>query len=259
MKKKILITSGGTQVPIDSVRHIGNMSKGTFGAKIAKAFMAYDGDWSPHVMFLRSAGSVAPFQISHNFLGNLSDPPTAERILQIQIEVEKIARDARRALEINAYREVTYKTFDDYRTMFNGIMESERPDAVVLAAAVSDFLIDAYDGKMTSKYVQTRHFSPAPKIIADIRKKYPNIVLVGFKLLVNSTDDQLIAAAKESIKTNGCTFVVANDLRDIKNAAHRLCIVDAMGNINFHRNDPAFNDNLADIVAAQTMTALRYQ
>ena len=32
---KVLITSGGTKVPIDTVRHIGNMSSGTFGAKIA--------------------------------------------------------------------------------------------------------------------------------------------------------------------------------------------------------------------------------
>ncbi len=31
---RVLITSGGTKVPIDSVRHIGNMSSGTFGAKI---------------------------------------------------------------------------------------------------------------------------------------------------------------------------------------------------------------------------------
>ncbi len=32
---KILITSGGTKIKTDSVRHIGNMSSGAFGAKIA--------------------------------------------------------------------------------------------------------------------------------------------------------------------------------------------------------------------------------
>jgi phosphopantothenoylcysteine decarboxylase/phosphopantothenate--cysteine ligase len=32
---KILITSGGTKIPIDAVRYITNMSSGTFGAKIA--------------------------------------------------------------------------------------------------------------------------------------------------------------------------------------------------------------------------------
>jgi phosphopantothenoylcysteine synthetase/decarboxylase len=32
---KILITSGGTKVPIDSVRHIGNFSTGRYGSEIA--------------------------------------------------------------------------------------------------------------------------------------------------------------------------------------------------------------------------------
>ena len=35
---KILITSGGTKVPIDRVRSITNMSQGTFGSRIADAF-----------------------------------------------------------------------------------------------------------------------------------------------------------------------------------------------------------------------------
>ena len=35
---KILITSGGTKVPIDRVRSITNMSHGTFGSRIADAF-----------------------------------------------------------------------------------------------------------------------------------------------------------------------------------------------------------------------------
>lgn len=34
---KILITSGGTKIPLDSVRHIGNMSSGTMGREIALA------------------------------------------------------------------------------------------------------------------------------------------------------------------------------------------------------------------------------
>ena len=37
---KILITSGGTKVPIDRVRSITNMSCGTFGSRIADAFFS---------------------------------------------------------------------------------------------------------------------------------------------------------------------------------------------------------------------------
>jgi len=35
---KILITSGGTDVPIDDVRKISNMSSGKYGAEIATEF-----------------------------------------------------------------------------------------------------------------------------------------------------------------------------------------------------------------------------
>jgi phosphopantothenoylcysteine synthetase/decarboxylase len=36
---RVLITSGGTKVPIDGVRDITNMSHGNFGAKIAREFL----------------------------------------------------------------------------------------------------------------------------------------------------------------------------------------------------------------------------
>lgn len=41
---KILITSGGTRVPIDSVRHIANMSTGRYGAELADAFLDMERD-----------------------------------------------------------------------------------------------------------------------------------------------------------------------------------------------------------------------
>ena len=46
---KILITSGGTKVKIDQVRHIGNMSKGTFGSKIAEEFYIFKDDQKNYV------------------------------------------------------------------------------------------------------------------------------------------------------------------------------------------------------------------
>ena len=38
--RTILVTSGGTKVPIDAVRDITNMSSGNFGSKIATEFMS---------------------------------------------------------------------------------------------------------------------------------------------------------------------------------------------------------------------------
>ena len=54
---KILITSGGTKIKIDMVRSITNMSKGTFGSKIATEFLRYDNE---HVTFLHAKDSKLP-------------------------------------------------------------------------------------------------------------------------------------------------------------------------------------------------------
>lgn len=52
----VLITSGGTEIMIDMVRHIGNMSSGTFGSKIALECLKR-GD---HVTFLKAKNSKSP-------------------------------------------------------------------------------------------------------------------------------------------------------------------------------------------------------
>jgi phosphopantothenoylcysteine synthetase/decarboxylase len=53
---KVLITSGGTKIKIDMVRSITNMSRGTFGAKIADAVQ----EFNDNVTFLCAKNSVMP-------------------------------------------------------------------------------------------------------------------------------------------------------------------------------------------------------
>ena len=56
--KNILITSGGTKVKIDMVRNITNMSKGTFGSRIAEVF--YDRMNDINLYFLGAVNSQKP-------------------------------------------------------------------------------------------------------------------------------------------------------------------------------------------------------
>jgi phosphopantothenoylcysteine synthetase/decarboxylase len=60
---KILLTSGGTKVKIDRVRHIGNMSHGTFGSAIAKHLLSWE---DVNLTFLYSEHSNTPFTYSVN-------------------------------------------------------------------------------------------------------------------------------------------------------------------------------------------------
>ena len=189
-----LITSGGTKVPIDMVRSITNMSRGTFGSQIADA--ALEHFWE--VTFLHAVGSVTP----KHYWDTCSFAP---------------------------FHPVTFVTFDDYQRELDKQLK-KKPDIIILAAAVSDYGVENYvDGKIRSNGDLVIRLKPLPKLISTVRKKCPKSVLCGFKLLVNSHYYELVAACKASIETNKCDLVVGNDLRDIKSDNHTLTIVNKYG------------------------------
>jgi phosphopantothenate-cysteine ligase len=69
-------------------------------------------------------------------------------------------------------------------------------------------------------------------VISEVKKLCPDTFLVGFKLLVNSTREAVIEAAKESVKKNNCDLVVGNDLVDIRNnnhTAHKIRLIQKCG------------------------------
>jgi phosphopantothenate-cysteine ligase len=70
---------------------------------------------------------------------------------------------------------------------------------------------------------------PLPKLISKIKQWHPRCFLVGFKLLVNSTRNELMEAAAKSFQKNGCDMIVANDLSDIQNNNHQLLLMSADG------------------------------
>jgi len=208
----ILITSGGTRIKIDRVRHIANMSMGTFGSRIALSALK-DGH---KVHFLHANHSRTPF--------------TFEKDLFVEHGLWDIKYELNSLMDINYnfghnYSQSDFSDFDEYANKLEA--EVRKPyDAVILAAAASDYGIDNYvDGKIRSSGDMNIALKPLPKLIGKIKEWNPNIKLVGFKLLVNSSDNELVIESEKSIKNNKCDMVVANDLRDIKNNDHKLIIV----------------------------------
>lgn len=208
--KKILITSGGTRIPIDRVRHIANMSSGTFGAAIALEALVQ----GHQVIFLHAAGSKTPFKLSLD-LTTMDESTILKKFEQME---------QRRKL-LPYYRAIEYKSFSDYERLLKEILTQECPDVTILAAAVSDYGTVPATGKVRTKENMSIQLSPLPKLIQTVHQICPSTKLIGFKLLVDSTDAELIQAAYRSVVGNHCAFVVANDLRDIQDNAHRLLIV----------------------------------
>jgi phosphopantothenate--cysteine ligase len=244
----ILITSGGTVVKIDDVRHIGNMSSGTFGSKIATEALKLN----HKVLFLHAKNSKTPFYID-------IDLDNKEINYKQQISKLNKINSLHKSYNKN-YVGIPFNDFNSYQEtlkMSCGLSEQYfnlnkykrdkyekdilQADVILLAAAVSDYGVDKIEGKLRSKDQMSIELKPLPKIISNVKNWAPHSKLVGFKLLVNSTEEELISAAKKSIVYNGCDLVVANDLRDIKNNAHRIMLVKKDTVITYNAtNDPNY-------------------
>jgi phosphopantothenoylcysteine decarboxylase/phosphopantothenate--cysteine ligase len=205
---KILVTSGGTKIPIDRVRSITNMSRGTFGSRIADAF------------FAKGLGAFAagnehgtPIEKITFFMAKGSKTPTLQN---------NTYEDGYRPIEY-----VEYSTFDDYKSGIEELLKKETYDIIVVAAAVSDYgVANYYNGKYRSREDDMCiKLVKLPKILPIMRKLAPNATICGFKLLVDSTNDELLQAMIKQFDESGVDLVVGNDLRNIKNDDHRLLVM----------------------------------
>lgn len=212
-KLRMLVTSGGTIVPLDEVRRIQNMSSGRFGALIAKAAVSH----GCIVDFVYAHNSAAPFQYSVDF--------SQDRRAFMDILREMIDANMEWDCAEGHYAQSEYKTYGDYQTLVFQMMQHGRPDIVVLAAAVSDYgpASPNLTGKIRSDLDSISiELVRLPKVISLIKDVNPDVFLVGFKLLVNASEQELEDAAMHQIATSKVDLVVANDLSDIKRGNHTL-------------------------------------
>ena len=208
---KILITSGGTKIPVDRVRSITNMSRGTCGSRIADAF------FDEGLEAFRTGNEYGnPIEKITFFMAKGSRKPTLQSLNDETYE------DGYRPIEY-----VEYSTFDDYKSGVEDLLKKETYDVIVAAAAVSDYgVANYYDGKYRSREDDMCiRLVRLPKVLPVMRKLAPNAVICGFKLLVDSTTADLLNAMKNQIVESDVDLVIGNDLRDIKNDDHKLTVM----------------------------------
>jgi len=207
----ILITSGGTRVPLDEVRHLSNMSTGRFGADIAKAAIKA----GHQVTFLCAKGSVRPDEMTVN-LGHSN----ALSAVTAAMSDGDLIWGCRNLLTVDLFG-----NFEEYGLKLRQHLEKDKPDMTMLAAAVSDYGGTPVVGKIPSHLDEmTFTLRRLPKLISKVKDWCPTTFLVGFKLLAGATPDDLYDAAMKQIVNRDvrADLVVANDLHDIKRGQHRL-------------------------------------
>lgn len=84
-------------------------------------------------------------------------------------------------------------------------------DALVSAAAISDFTADAVAEKIRSGSPLQLDLEPTPKLIDTVRERYPELPIVGFKAETADGDEEMIREARRIRDRVDLAFVVAND------------------------------------------------
>jgi len=96
-------------------------------------------------------------------------------------------------------------------------------DAVIVPAALSDFIPEQAKGKLDSAKPITLKMKKAPKIINSIRKKHKGLLYV-FKLGARISEKELLAKAGVLLKSANC--VIANNSKSMGSEKSKVAIVD---------------------------------
>jgi phosphopantothenate-cysteine ligase len=212
MKKnelKILITAGGTSEKIDSVRRITNSGTGALGALIAEAFIP-EASAATQIVYICSEDAVRP-RLDHNLkIMVAGDVAAVEAAIREACEYTKFDVIIH-SMAISDYR---VKGVGDSADLAKGVMK--KPDIRTKISSDKDDLIVVLE--------------KAPKLIAMFRGLAEGAIIVGFKLLSEVSEEELVSAGHALLVKNKCDFVFANDLKTVLSGRHEGFLIDPDGN-----------------------------
>ncbi|XP_078095156.1 phosphopantothenate--cysteine ligase [Mustelus asterias] len=226
-RRVVLVTSGGTKVPLESrtVRFLDNFSSGWRGAVSAEYFLGL----GYAVIFLHRQRSLYPFSRRYSGLNVLD---ALKAVLEVGTTCWRVEADQTVLPDIVpvlqryvAVREaglllpIEFSTLSDYLYLLRAAAQALNPIGpkamFYLAAAVSDFFIPA--SEMPEHKIQSG-VSPlqltmqiVPKMLTPLVKDWaPQAFVTSFKL--ETDPSQLVARARKALETYRHQVVVANVL-----------------------------------------------
>ena len=222
----ILITAGGTQEPIDSVRSITNHATGKLGAMIADAF----GDCNEvsQVVYVCGKTAVLPETGKAKIVrvGSTADLEQAlgQQLMKVQPKVIV------HCMAVSDYRVRQVTTVSDLQQVNCDLAQLNRLDS---------------GGKISSSMEDLAILlEKTPKVIAMLRGLAPESVIVGFKLLDNVSEGELLATAKELLEANDCDFVLANDMKTVCSPVHCGYLLSAAGDYDYYEGKVAISEGI---------------
>ncbi|SEN91857.1 Phosphopantothenate-cysteine ligase /Phosphopantothenoylcysteine decarboxylase [Halorientalis persicus] len=125
-------------------------------------------------------------------------------------------------------------------------------DALVSAAAISDYTVEAAGEKIKSGKDQlTLELTPTPKLIDTVREAYPDLSIVGFKVETEGDEATLIERARETMERAGLSFVVGNHADVMGEAETRALVIRRDGSDEYAGSKAGLGAHVAAELAAE--------
>jgi len=185
---------------------------------------------------LITAGGTRESIDTVRYIGNMSSGRTASRL------ADELTGAGHQVTWLGAQDAITpilpcamprFYSFADLASQLQTLLAENEFDAVIHAAAVSDFSVsevltaagsplDSRAGKLSSGSDLLLKLKPNPKLLDRIRtwSKNPDVSVIGFKLTDTGDLQQRNAAVKKQFEDSGVDAVVHNDLTEINGQAH---------------------------------------
>lgn len=249
---KILITAGGTKEPIDDVRYIANHSTGKLGSIIAQTFAEVS---TNNVTYIHGYGAIVP---SHPNIHSIEIFSTEDLKQALQNELTTQSFDAViHSMAVSDYTMANAFSQQDLLEQLESAIFKDNTSATLNKNEFSKILTSelAIVGEnqsekklsSSSEHLMLR-LKKTPKIIQLIKEAQPDTLLVGFKLLVDVTEDHLIAVASALMEKNKCDYVLANDLTSINGDKHRGLLIGRDKHLTIGETKQEIAANIVNII-----------
>ena len=227
-KIKVLVTAGDTYELIDDVRKITHMATGRLGSLIADEFTRCGAS----VTFLCGERSMRPVL-------EMEKAMEIQGVLALQDAMKKLLAETQfdaviHSMAVSDYVVRGLTTEDDIADeLSENIADLNTCDGEQLLTQLKQAMNSAMfnsTGKISSDLESlVVLLDRAPKVISHVKQMQPKTILVGFKLLSDVSEEELLQAAQKQMQTSGSDFVLANDLAAIDGDNHGSMLIGQQG------------------------------
>lgn len=216
MNMKLLITSGGTSEAIDQVRSITNHASGNLGKIIAEQALRIGHE----VTLVTTKQAVKPEPQQNLTIIEISNVESLKSTLEPLVKTHHALIHS---MAVSDYTPVYMTGLEEVQSTKDITSLLDKKNAESKISSKDDY--------------QVLFLKKTPKVISYVKKWNPTIQLIGFKLLVDVSKEELFAVARQSIERNGADYILANDLTDIKGNQHIAYLVDKTSEVQTHTKE----------------------